>query len=263
VGATCDLAVRTPFALTGSRAGAYTVDGALPTVLPGGGTIVEGNAGVTIMNVGVRLSAPSPDPVTVQWRTLELTGDPYATGSADYRPQSGQVTFAPNDTVETVQITINGDLLDEVNEQVWVSWHTATNAVIGGVYGLGYGIIRDDDQPPTVLPGLATIVEGNAGTADLQVPVSLSTASGKPVTVQWTTLPVAGAGFSSPPGDYTPASGVVNFGPGQTNKTVPVVINGDVLAEGDEYVVVSFRNPTNAVMGGFWGLGFGVIDDDD
>ena len=38
---------------------------------------------------------------------------------------------------------------------------------------------------------------------------------------------------------------------------------GDLEVESDEYLVVSFRNPTNAVMGGFWGLGFGGITNDD
>jgi hypothetical protein len=33
--------------------------------------------------------------------------------------------------------------------------------------------------------------------------------------------------------------------------------------EPDEYFVVQFGNPTNATMGGFWGLGFGGILNDD
>ena len=53
------------------------------------------------------------------------------------------------------------------------------------------------------------------------------------------------------------------FDPGETTKTVPVVINGDTVLEVDEYVIVSFRNPTNAAMGGFYGLGLGVIENDD
>ena len=28
----------------------------------------------------------------------------------------------------------------------------------------------------------------------------------------------------------------------------------------EQYVVVSFSGPTNAQLGGFWGLGFGLID---
>jgi hypothetical protein len=44
---------------------------------------------------------------------------------------------------------------------------------------------------------------------------------------------------------------------------VDVVVNGDGVDEPDEVVVVALREPTNASIGGFWGLGFGGITDDD
>ena len=59
------------------------------------------------------------------------------------------------------------------------------------------------------------------------------------------------------------ASGVVVFAPGETLKTVSIVVSGDLLDEPDEFVVTSFRNPTNATIGGFYGLGYGSIEDDD
>jgi hypothetical protein len=40
-------------------------------------------------------------------------------------------------------------------------------------------------------------------------------------------------------------------------------VHADTAPEPDEYVVLSFLHPTNATMGGYWGLGFGVIVDDD
>ncbi len=262
----CDVEVGNGFNFTGVLADGFTVDAPLPTVLPGGGTIVEGNSGTKTLRLRVRLSAPSTQPVTVRWTTLPLTGSGAADGATDYTSVTGVVTFAPDETDKTVSVAVNGDVVDEPDEYVWVSWHSPTNAVIGGFYGLGYGIIRDDDPPPTVLPGVATRVEGNAGTTEINVPVSLSAASGKTVTVEWTTLLHPGSGFADAVTDYTPANGVVTFDPNETTnttKTVRVIVNGDTLDEPDEFIVVSFRNPTNAVMGGFWGLGFGVIQDDD
>ena len=44
---------------------------------------------------------------------------------------------------------------------------------------------------------------------------------------------------------------------------VPVVVNGDEIDEPDEYVVLALRNPVNARLGGWLGLGFGLITDDD
>ena len=109
------------------------------------------------------------------------------------------------------------------------------------------------------------MVEGNSGTTDLNVSVTLSNPSVQTVTAQWTTLFATGApaGQADPATDYTPASGTVTFAPGETAKTVTISVNGDTLVEPDEYIVVSFTNPTNAKMGGYWGLGFGVITNDD
>ena len=41
------------------------------------------------------------------------------------------------------------------------------------------------------------------------------------------------------------------------------VMNGDMQIEPDEYVLVSFTNPTNAFLGGYYGLGVGTITNDD
>ncbi len=115
------------------------------------------------------------------------------------------------------------------------------------------------------MPGAAAVAEGNSGTRVVQVPLTLSSAYGLPVTVQWTTEHVASApaGQADPGTDYVAASGTVTFAPGETSKTVPVTVKGDTTTETDEYIVVAFAHPTNARMGGFWGLGFGVITNDD
>jgi hypothetical protein len=43
----------------------------------------------------------------------------------------------------------------------------------------------------------------------------------------------------------------------------PGTAKGDTTPETDEYLVVSFNQPTSARMGGFRGLGFGVVTNDD
>jgi hypothetical protein len=117
----------------------------------------------------------------------------------------------------------------------------------------------------TVIPGSAAVTEGSSGTTAVNVPVALSSPSDQTVTVEWRTVHVPGAPADQahPTSDYTPTSGTVTFAPGETSKTVAVAVNGDALVEPDEYLVVSFHDPTNAVMGGFWGLGFGGITNDD
>jgi hypothetical protein len=259
----CDVEVTT-FVGSGELAGGYTVDGLLPTVLPGGGTVMEGDSGTRTMNVGVRLSAPSTQTVTVQWTTLQLSGSTFADGSNDYTPAGGVVTFAPGETSKTVSISVNGDTRDEPDEYVFVSFHSPTNAVVGGFFGLGYGVIRDDDPPPVVLPSISApgVLEGNSGQQTSTVDVTLSEPSGREVTVQWRTLNLAGNGFAEQD-DFTAASGVVTFAPGETSKSVPISVHGDTTVEEDEAVVVSFHHPTNATLGGYLGLGALHILNDD
>jgi hypothetical protein len=97
------------------------------------------------------------------------------------------------------------------------------------------------------------------------VPVSLSTPAVLTVTVAWTTAFVDGApaNQADPATDYAPTSGTVSFAPGETAATVSIPVDGDPQVEADEYVVVAFHDPTSAVIGGFWGLGFGSITNDD
>jgi hypothetical protein len=118
---------------------------------------------------------------------------------------------------------------------------------------------------PRVVPGGATAREGDAGATTLQIPLTLSNPTTQPVSVPWKTVRVEGASAfqAEPDSDYTPTSGVATFAPGQTSTTIAVSITGDLLDETDELFAVSFHDPTNAVMGGFWGLGFGGIFDDD
>jgi Calx-beta domain len=83
--------------------------------------------------------------------------------------------------------------------------------------------------------------------------------------VQWTTvfLPGGPAGQADPDNDYDPAAGIVTFAPGETTATVPITVKGDSTVEPDEYIVVRFGNVTNGRIGGFYGLGFAVITNDD
>ena len=238
-----------------------------PAVLPGSATSAEGGSGAHDLGIGVNLSKPSVDPVTVEWTTIFATGAPdfQADPATDYTPASGTVTFAPGVTTQSVDVSVNGDPNVEPDEYIVVSFRNPTNAVMGGFWGLGFGIIANDDQPPTVLPGGATIAEGSIGTHDITIPVTLSAVSADVVTVEWTTVFAAGApDFQADPvSDYTPASGTVTFAPGQTTQSVVVSINGDTTVEPDEYLVVSFHTPTKAIMGGFYGLGFGILQNDD
>ncbi|MEZ5164975.1 MAG: neocarzinostatin apoprotein domain-containing protein [Acidimicrobiales bacterium] len=119
--------------------------------------------------------------------------------------------------------------------------------------------------PPVAVPGSGTIVEGDSGTAVLQIPITLDAPSSRTVTVDWTTVYFPEWTFpaAQPASDYASASGTATFAPGETVATADVTVHGDRRVEADELLVVSFRNPVNATLGGYWGLGFGTVIDDD
>jgi len=235
-------------------------------IVPLGGEVAETDAPATsTVDITVSLSVPSTSPVTVDWATFAGPATLFeATPGVDYVPASGHLTFAPGQRFASASVTVLGDDLAEVSESLHISLTNPVGAPLGNQSGT-YGIIRDDEPSPTVLPGGAVLTEGNAGTSVLHVPVTLSGPSSQAITVDWKTLFVAGVTIpqATPGADYVAAAGAVTFAPGQTSTVVDIAVVGDVVAEPDEVLIVSFTNPRAAVMGGFWGLGLGFITNND
>ncbi|MSU22040.1 MAG: hypothetical protein EXS30_11675 [Pedosphaera sp.] len=87
--------------------------------------------------------------------------------------------------------------------------------------------------------------------------VSLSTAGGKTVSVEYATINETATVGS----DYAPASGALTFNPGETNKMIFVLVVGDTAVERDEFFLMILANPLNASIGR--GQGRGTILNDD
>ena len=71
--------------------------------------------------------------------------------------------------------------------------------------------------------------------------------------------PTRGWGPQAPTSDYMASNGTVTFTPGQTSAEIHIPVLADSSPGPDEHIVISFHDPTNATLGGFWGLGFGII----
>jgi glucose/arabinose dehydrogenase/PKD repeat protein len=244
-------------------------------VTPGVAAVTEVDTGSVLVNVPVRLNRASPTPVTIDW-TTEDTGAPgVATAGVDYVARSGTVTFTPGQTSQTVPITVLGDRLDELpllfGEWGLVSFsNPSANATLDTslLFGRGIFVIVDND-PPMIRPGGASALEGHSGSFVIDVPVTLSSPSATPVTVDWATFDNGMPGIATAGADYVAGSGTVTFAPGQTSQTVLITVFGDTddeppLIDG-EWGLVLFSNPsTNATLErSFFGLGAFVIIDDD
>ncbi|HKB19631.1 MAG TPA: Calx-beta domain-containing protein, partial [Gaiellaceae bacterium] len=168
---------------------------------------------------------------------------------------SGTLTFTPGQTSKTVTVFVNGDVIDEIDENYFVDLSDATNATIGD--GRGVGTIIDDDDQPSISIGDATVTEGNGSTVNASFSVSLSSASGQTVSVGYATAD----GTATAGNDYVATGGSLVFSPGQTTKPVNVQVNGDTLDEIDETFTVDLADAVNAAIAD--GTGVGTIIDND
>jgi hypothetical protein len=104
--------------------------------------------------------------------------------------------------------------------------------------------IVDDDAAPVLAINDVSVVEGNSGTTNAVLTVSLSAASAQTVTVNYATA----NGTATAGADYVSTNGTLTFLPGQTSQTITVAVLGDVLDELDETILVNLTAATNATI---------------
>lgn len=105
-------------------------------------------------------------------------------------------------------------------------------------------VVTWGEANPTLSLADASVTEGNSGAKTLLATVSLSVASGAPVTVNYATqngTAIAGT-------DYVAASGTITFAPGETSRTIPLMVNGDAAVEPDEYFMLTLSGATGATL---------------
>jgi hypothetical protein len=229
---------------------------------------VEGNPDEAVVVVALQPASEQPTPVTVNIATQGLSavsGVDFVDIPPSVLPCSGPagapvctLTFAPGQTSKAVTIDLIDDTLDEPDESFRVALSGEQGAIIrGGEDRFGTVIITDNDAPPSISIGDVSVTEGHAGTVDAAFPVTLSPASGKPVTVAYATS----NGSAGAPVDYGSTSGTLSFAPGETVKTISVPVNGDGAIEADETLVVTLSAPVDGTIGD--GTATGTIVNDD
>jgi hypothetical protein len=199
--------------------------------------------------------APLAAAATVQFATAAGTAT-----ATDFTSASGTVTFpagSADGTFRQVSVTILDDTLDEPDTETFtIALSGAAGAVIGPT-ALHEVTISDDDPLPSLSVHDCVAVEGDAGTTPCAFPIFLSPASGRTVSVGYTTL----ANTASVGTDFLPASGVLTFAPGTQSLAVPVAIVGDTVPEPQEYLALVLSAPVSATL--FSGASDGTIVDDD
>lgn len=211
----------------------------------------EGNGGVTVNPLTVKLSRASADPVVVSYL---ITNSGSATPGVDFIAEQGSVGFAPGQTEAVIPVKLFGDAAVEPDESFSVFLTGASNATLvngiqGGLTKYFTPIIKNDDAltgPVSVgfdYEQSPNLIEGDSGTTVNPVRVRLSGPSTQTVTVSYSFLYT---GQATPEEDFVPTPGTVVFAPGQTLATIPVGVLGDVAPEDDESFRVLLDTATNA-----------------
>lgn len=212
-----------------------------------------GPATITVQRTGDNANSMSVD-----YRITDGT----ATNGADYTSTNlatgitGTLTFLPGQSSVTISLPIINDSQVEGNQTVLLSLFGPIGGNFLGMNANATLTIVDDDTVPTVSINDVSLTEGNSSQTNVTFTVTLSVASGQTVTVDFGTTD-----NSATSADYTSQSGSLTFAPGETTKTIAVVVNGDTTDEDDEQFTVELSNALNALMADSQGLGT-ILDDD-
>jgi hypothetical protein len=189
--------------------------------------------------------------LTVNFATTDQT----AVTGTDYTATSGTVTFAAGVSQVTVSIPIIDNTTVAADKTVGLTLSAPSAGAIPVGRDTATLTIKDDDKAGTIAfpasgfivlenggPAVITIVRTN-GTAGCPLPLTVPTpvtgSCAEPTLVTFSTAD----GTATAPGDYTAVSTTVEFGAGETFKTVTVPIVNDGPGEGTETVLLNLSNP--------------------
>ena len=220
-------------------------------------SLTEGNDGTRTFNFTVSLSEPSAQTITVDYATEDGTA---TVADNDYETAGDTLTFVPDDTTETIAVTVNGDDKYELDDTFYVTLSNPSNATLAD--GQGVGTIENDDPEPEISIGDFRSDEGDSPSRKkvFSFDVTLSNPSWLEVSVDYAT---ADGTATAADNDYVPKSGPLTFNPGDTSPAddLQVLVPGDKNYELDETFDVNLSSPVNAALGD--GQGTGTIENGD
>ena len=196
----------------------------------------------------VTLSVESDEDVTVEYETQDGTAD----AGSDYTAiDDGTLTITSGNLQATIPVETLPDDDYEGAEAFTVRLSNPDGATLDR--STATGTIDDDDDPPLVSIGNATVPEGE--TAEFEV--MLDALSNLPVKVRYATK----GGTAVEGTDYTRRSGTLTFQPGNDTLTIEVHTREDSADEPDETFTVELSDQEDARLGN--AIGTGTITDDD
>ena len=169
-----------------------------------------------------------------------------ATVGSDYTLTNGTLNWADGDTSDkTFTVTITDDQTNEPDETVnLILSNPMGGAQLGSTKTAVLTIIDNDPQPSTVQleqPSYSV----SEGSHFKLINVTRTGDTSKDAFVDYATSD----GTASQRTDYTLLLGTLHFAPGETAKSLTLLVNEDSYVEGDETLTLTLSNPVGATLG--------------
>lgn len=189
-------------------------------------TVIEGDAGTTNLVFTVSRNVNVND-CSVDY---SITGGMASVADSDFQMLvPGTLNFSEDGAFsQTITVVVNGDTKVELDETVEI---TLSNPVDAGILdGLGVGTIVNDDAA-TISINSPSIIEGDAGTSNLEFTITLDYPVDGDVGVDARTLDGLATAADM---DFVDLDETVTILANTLSQTISVVINGDCTIEPDE-----------------------------
>ncbi|WP_274426302.1 beta strand repeat-containing protein [Chelativorans sp. YIM 93263] len=171
------------------------------------------------------------------------TADGTASDGSNYSASSlTGLSIPAGSSLYSFTVQVIGDTISEADETFFANVTNVSGATVSD--GQGAATIRDDDPLPQLFITRTGGIEGNTGTSSRVFEVTLTPASGQPVSASFATVD----GTASAGSDYVANSGTINFAPGSTSAEITVTINGDLTIEPDENFTVELSDAVGATL---------------
>jgi len=226
---------------TDTATGTITDNDPAPTLAISGPATVNEDAVTATYSVAI--TGTSASTVSVNFAASGGT----ASAGSDFTLAPGTLSWNSGDTApKQITVTINDDALDELDtESFSLNLSGASGATIGAS-SVTTSITDNDAQPTTGTFASVSTAEGNTGNHNLVFTVNLSAASGKDITVNFSTV----NGSATAPSDYvSQVSQNLVIPAGQLSGNIQISIVGDTVPEPNEDFTVNLNSGTNVTLG--------------
>ncbi|MBW7877445.1 MAG: hypothetical protein H3C47_15820, partial [Candidatus Cloacimonetes bacterium] len=236
--------------IIGSAEGKILDDDATVQVKAIASEIPEGNTGVSIAKFEILRTNKLGAEQTVKWSLraageLPIKADDFSEGTA----MSGEVVFAPNQSVFILEVPIKSDSVSEGNKLFTLDLQDEDGNNLSLGQSRAQITILSDDSAILVRAQATDLLEGSSSdTARThEFVIERSRNFGETFTVNWQVKGVGDTPVDAADFGGTLPSGTVTFGPQDTQKIVSFTPTPDQMLETDEHFLVEISTTASGV----------------